>query len=220
MAQYTDQLEPQWIHWAREIRAIAQTGLYFTSDENPNINNRIFDQKRYARLLELSADIIANHGDIHKDSLLNSFAMESGYITPKVDVRAAIFEGDEILLVQDSAERSWSMPGGWADINVSPSKMVEREVLEESGIVSKTIKIIGLYEANHDRDPVSVFHAYKIVFLCERTGGDLRGSEETSAVRYFPMKELPEMKGPRSNLEQVMEAYQHHLDPDRLAYFE
>jgi ADP-ribose pyrophosphatase YjhB (NUDIX family) len=220
MAHSPVHLEPQWMIWAREIRAIAQTGLYFALDENANENNREFDQQRYTQLLELSADIIANHTDINKISLLRSFNLESGYVTPKIDVRAAIFDDDSILLVQDRIEGSWSMPGGWADVNELPSKMIEREVVEESGIISKTIKIVGIYEANHDREPVSVFHAYKIIFLCERLGGEPTCSEETSSVRFFPIDSLPELTGPRTNTRQVLEAYQHHINTSRPSYFE
>jgi ADP-ribose pyrophosphatase YjhB (NUDIX family) len=220
MAHSPEQVEPQWILWAREIRAIAQTGLHYSKDANHSDLNPVFDQQRYSRLLELSADIIANHCDISKYSLLQSFNKENGYITPKIDVRAAIFDNQRILLVQDRTEGSWSMPGGWADINKLPSKMVEREVLEESGIITKAIKIIGIYEANRDREPISIFHAYKIIFLCDKLGGDPRGSEGTSAVQFFSIDALPELTGPRTNSKHVMEAYQHHINPGRPTFFE
>jgi ADP-ribose pyrophosphatase YjhB (NUDIX family) len=220
MAHSPDQLDSQWMLWAREIRALAQTGLYFSKELDPGEHNRVFDQQRYIRLMELSAEIIASHSDITKCSLLHSFNLENGYITPKIDVRAAIFKEDNILLVQDRKEGSWSMPGGWADVNELPSKMVEREVLEESGIISKAIKIIGIYEANRDREPLSVFHAYKIIFLCKILGGETRGSEETSSVQFFPMDQLPALTGPRTITKHVVEAFQHHISPGRPTYFE
>jgi ADP-ribose pyrophosphatase YjhB (NUDIX family) len=220
MAHTPNGSEPQWMIWAREIRAIGQTGLYFSKTINHSESSAVFDQQRYSRLVEISAEIIETHSDISKTALLQTFNREAGYITPKIDVRAAVFEADNLLLVQDRKDQTWSMPGGYADINELPSRMVEREVLEESGITAKAIKIVGVYEANRERNPLSVFYAYRIIFLCQRLGGELRSSEETSSVKLFAMDELPELSGPRTNLDHVVEAYQHHIHPDRSTYFE
>lgn len=206
--------------WAQEIRAIGQTGLYFSKTVQQSETSAVFDQQRYTRLVELSAEILEKHSDISKNTLLHSFTREAGYITPKIDVRAAIFNVDSILLVLDRKDQTWSMPGGYADINEPPSKMVEREVLEESGIIAKAVRIVGIYESNRDRKPLSVFYAYRIIFLCKMLGGEPRGSAETSSVKFFPIDKLPELTGPRTNSVHVAEAFQHHINPDRPAYFE
>ncbi len=117
-------------------------------------------------------------------------------------------------------DHCWSLPGGFADVNELPSKMIEREVLEESGIVAKAKKVIGIYDANHDREPLAVHHAYKIIYLCEKTGGALHGSNETVTARYFSIDELPIFSETRTDIRHVQEAYQHLLDPQRPAFFE
>ncbi len=211
---------PQWLTWAREIEAIAQTGLHFTSEESQPELGKIFDHQRYARLLEIASEIYTSHTDISKNQLLKIFQSERGYATPKIDVRAALFNGKEILLVQEKVDQCWSMPGGWADVGEIPSKMIEREVLEESGIMAKAKKVVGIYDANRDNKPLAVYHAYKIVYLCERVGGTLQGSDETVTARYFPIDRLPAFSGTRTDARHVQEAYEHFLDPQRLTYFE
>ncbi|MGA9398146.1 MAG: NUDIX hydrolase N-terminal domain-containing protein, partial [Anaerolineaceae bacterium] len=146
---------PQWLFWAREIEAIAQTGLHFASGQDQTDVGRMFDRQRYSRLMEIAAEIYAAHTDISKFNILNSFQSEKGYATPKVDVRAALFDNNKILLVQERVDQRWSMPGGWADVDEMPSKMIEREVLEESGIVAKAKKVVGIYDANHDCEPLA-----------------------------------------------------------------
>jgi ADP-ribose pyrophosphatase YjhB (NUDIX family) len=211
---------PKWIAWAREIEAIAQTGMHFSSDDNQPEDGKIFDHQRYSRLLEISTEIFTSHTDIPKLKLLKNFLSERGYATPKIDVRAAIFESNHILLVQEKVDHCWSMPGGWADVNEVPSKMIEREILEESGLIAKAEKVVGIYDANHDREPLTVYHAYKIVYLCRQVDGSLRGSDETITARFFPIDQLPPFSGTRTDERHVKEAFQHSLDPGRPTYFE
>src|SRR5512147_2882008 len=116
---------PQWLIWAQEIFSLSQSGITYSG--NP------YDIERYKRLQEITAEIIASQSEITKESVLESFSMQTGYITPKVDVRGAVLRGGKILLIQERADGKWAMPGGWADLGDSPSSMVEREVWEESG---------------------------------------------------------------------------------------
>jgi ADP-ribose pyrophosphatase YjhB (NUDIX family) len=211
---------PQWLTWAREIEAIAQTGLHFSSEHIDPEQDREYDQQRYSRLIEIASEIYEKHSQIEKTRYIESFNAEQGYATPKIDVRAAIFEENKILLVQEKVDHSWSMPGGFADVNELPSKMIEREVFEESGIIAKAKKVVGIFDANHDREPLAVHHAYKIIYLCEITGGLLRGSNETVSSRFFPVDELPVFSETRTDLRHIWEAYQHILDPNRPAFFE
>lgn len=211
---------PQWLLWAREIEAISQTGIHFSNDDGRTDRGKVFDHERYARLQEIATEIFAANTDISSKEMLTSFHSDLGYATPKIDVRAAIFKGNNILLVQERVDQHWSMPGGWADVNEPPSKMIEREVLEESGIIAKAWKVVGIYDANHDQEPLAVYHAYKLIFLCEAIGGKLSGSNETVTAQYFPIDQLPPFSGTRTDSRHVQEAYLHYLDPNRLAYFE
>ncbi len=202
----------RWLEWAREIQAISQTGLYFCCNE--------FDQIRYRRLLDISSEIFAEYTGVSSERMQSLFLDETGYATPKVDVRAAIFRDGKILLVKEKMDGLWSMPGGWADVNEAPSAMVAREVREESGLDVRVDKLIGVFEANRDRDPVQVYHAYKVVFLCEILGGEMRTSNETTAVDLFPEDQLPPFSAQRTPPRVVEEAFAHLRDPQRPARFD
>lgn len=203
---------PRWLDWAREIQAIGQSGLHFCKDE--------FDRQRYSSLISLSAEILSEYMQVPANTLETSFLSQEGYATPKVDVRAAVFHEGQILLVQERSDGGWSMPGGWADINEPPSAMVEREVREESGFNVRAKKIVAVYESNHDREPLRVYHAYKVVFLCQLINGSAQSSIETSAVQFFPLDQLPKFSPYRTTQRMVTEAYAHLHDPNRPAAFD
>ena len=203
---------PTWLLWAREIQAIGQTGLQFSVSE--------YDRQRYQRLVVLAAEIFTDQTGQDITAFRQSFDMQSGYATPKVDVRAAVFNGDQILLVQERTDQRWSMPGGFADVNEPPSAMIEREVREESGYLVKARKLVGVYESNHDRHPLEVYHVYKLVFLCDLVGGNPEKSFETLDVGMFPLDQLPELSLGRTTSRFIQEAYVHWLAPDRPTAFD
>ena len=151
---------PKWLSWGREIQALAQTGLTYAEND--------FDQLRYQRLQEISAGIISEHTGLSIPELVQDFDGQMGYATPKVDVRGAVFKDGQLLMVKEKADGTWAMPGGWADVGDLPSAGAEREILEETEIIAKAIKIIGVYDANRFGD-LSLHHAYKLLFLCFST---------------------------------------------------
>jgi ADP-ribose pyrophosphatase YjhB (NUDIX family) len=208
-----ERIEPRWLAWAREIQAIAQSGLTFATGE--------YDIVRYQQLMELAAEITADHLGADKGTLHKNFLAQSGYATPKVDVRGAIVRDGKILLVQEKVDGNWCMPGGWADVGESPSAMVVREVREESGLIVVPRKVIGVFDANRAGErPVALYHAYKIVFLCDVLSGEPRGSDETLDARYFSFDEIPPLSGTRTEQRHLVEIRAHLADPLRPAAFE
>lgn len=207
-----DSSPSQWLLWGRELHAIGQTGLYYSQNE--------FDRIRYQRVAEIAGSIISSLGSLPLEPLKIALNAQPGYVTPKVDVRGAIFHEDQILMVKEWSDGKWSLPGGYADVNEAPSRMVEREVWEESGLVVKAAKLVGVYESNHDRQPVEVFHAYKLLFLCDWIEGSLTPSIETPEVRFFSLDALPEFSPCRTRLDHIQEAYAHLKDPNRPAVFD
>ena len=203
---------PRWLDWAREIQALSQTGL--TYSDNP------FDTQRYGRLAELAAEIVHSRTGFATESILQDFRSQPGYATPKVDVRGAALREDKILLVQEGVDERWCMPGGWADVGDTPSEMVVREVWEESGFQVVPTKVVGIYDANRSGRPIEFYHAYKIVFLCEITGGEPRPSEETLDVGFFSFDELPPLSSSRTNERHLAEVRAHVGDPLRPAAFD
>ena len=186
---------PKWLEWAREIQQLCQTGLAF-SESN-------YDTQRYKQLTKLAADIVASHSELDKNSLTERFIAHPGYATPKIDIRAAIIQDDKILLVQEAMDNRWAMPGGWADVGESPSEAIIRETKEESGLDILPKKIVGVYDANCDGRPLELFHAYKIVFLCDVADGVLTKSDETIDVKYFGFDNIPPLSMSRTNQKHI-----------------
>jgi hypothetical protein len=110
---------------AKELAAISQTGAHFSKDE--------YDLHRYRRVSELASILLSGCSDVSPQELYAWSREKFGYATPKVDVRAFISDGERVLLIREDADQGrWTLPGGWADVNESPSEAVLREVEEES----------------------------------------------------------------------------------------
>lgn len=203
---------PKWLEWARAIQAMAQTGLTFSKNE--------FDAERYQRLLEIAAEMVESQTDLSKEKILINFSNQTGYATPKVDVRGAVVQEGKILLVQERSDGRWSMPGGWADIGDVPSQAVVREVREESGFKVRVDKVIALLDANRFIfAPLEFYHAYKIIFLCSLAGGKARPSNETLAAEFFDPAKLPPLSPMRTDRQMVKEVFAHVQDPARPTAF-
>jgi len=197
---------PDWLSLGRELFSLAQAGLTYCHSE--------YDLERYRRLREISAQVLAAQTDLQADAVLTSLSLQSGYATPKVDVRAAVFKDDRILLVREESDRCWTMPGGWADLGDSPSASILREVREESGFDVRVEKLVAVLDANRmPGSPMELYHAYKLLFLCTLTGGEARPSHETPQVDFFPPDSLPPISPFRTSLRMIQAAVAHHADP-------
>lgn len=201
----------QWIEWAREIFSLSQAGLTYSKNE--------FDLERYRRLQEITAEMIASQSELEKQSVLESFSMQVGYATPKIDVRGAVVHEGRILLIQERADGRWSMPGGWADLGNPPASVAEREVWEESGYRVKAEKVIAVLDANRIA-PMEFYHAYKLIFLCRLVGGEPRISHETLAVDFFDPNKLPPLSLFRTDEAMLQEVFAHVHDPLRRTAFD
>jgi ADP-ribose pyrophosphatase YjhB (NUDIX family) len=208
----TETNPPRWLEWAREIQALGQTGLTYSEDD--------YNTQRYRRLMEIAAEIVQSHTELPKEPVLQGFLEQPGYATPKVDVRGAAIRDGKILLVQERSDERWCMPGGWADVGDLPSEMVIREVWEESGFQVVPKKVIGVYDANRGGIPLEFYHAYKIILLCEITGGKARPSSETLAVDFFSPDDLPPLSLARTNKRHLVEVFAHYQDHNRPAAFD
>ena len=208
----TDNLMPKWLEIAREIQQLAQTGTAFAVTD--------YEKKRYKRLTEITAEIVEHHTTLEKESVQKVLMNHPGYATPKVDVRAAIIKDGKILLVQETTDNCWAMPGGWADVGDIPSEVAVRETKEESGYDVKPIKVIGVYDANRLGGYLELFHAFKIIFLCELIGGEAKISDETLDVQFFDLNNLPPLSLNRTNDKHIKEIKLHLDNPDRPTYFD
>jgi len=207
-----DEKPPRFLMWAREIQALAQTGLHYAQDK--------YQRDRCQRLMEIAAEMISQNAGVDYRPLLNSFNAQIGYATPKIDVRAAVFRERKLLLVRERMDGEWTMPGGWADVGDTPSRAAEREAWEESGFHVRALKVVGVYDANRT-NPLEVFHAFKIVFLCKILDGEARPSDETSEVEFFEKEAIPTVfsRG-RTTARQISDVFMALRNPDYPTVFD
>lgn len=192
----------KWLEWAMEIQSIAQAGLTYGHDE--------FDKERYERLREISAEILAYKTDMTVEKVKDLFCNETGYQTPKVDTRAAVFENGKILLVHEKDGR-WSLPGGWCDVDQSVAENTVKETMEEAGMEVKPTKLIAVQDRNKHNTPVYAYGVVKIFVMCTLIGGSFVENIETTEIKYFARNEIPENlsneKVTREQVEMCFDAY-------------
>jgi ADP-ribose pyrophosphatase YjhB (NUDIX family) len=191
--------QTEWVGWVARLQAIAQAGLEHT--DGP------YDRERYAALHALATEIAAAHLELptpaERMALDELLAGDGGYPTPKVDVRALVRRGREVLLVRERADGRWSLPGGWADVGWSPAAMVEREVAEESGFQVRARRLLALWDRSlHNPGPFP-HSVYKVAVACDLLGGEARASIETLAAGWFPPDALPELSTGRTTAAQI-----------------
>ena len=198
---------PEWVQWAQRLQAIAQNGLAYA--RNP------FDVERFNQVRQVAAEMLASGSDsVRVESLVELFQRNFGYATPKVDVRAAVFHKSRILLVKERVDDAWTLPGGWADVGDAPSVAALREVREESGYQATVKKLAAVYDRElHDHPPYP-FHAYKLFFVCELTGGEARTSIETTAVHFFAEDNIPPLSLSRVTPVQIRHMFDHYRHPE------
>jgi ADP-ribose pyrophosphatase YjhB (NUDIX family) len=177
--------DPGWLTWTREVQAIAQIGLAFSKDP--------YDLDRYAALRRLSARIMAEHTGADLGRIEGLFDAETGYATPKLGVRGAVFDdAGRILMVRETAdEHRWALPGGWADVNQTAAQSVVREVFEESGYHVRAVKLAAVWDRARQAHPPAAFSVVRMFFVCALEGGEPRTSLETSEVGWFAESGIP-----------------------------
>jgi hypothetical protein len=173
----------KWLKWAIEIQGLAQSGLAYTTN--------VYDIERYERLREISAEMIEEKSNLNLEKVKDLFCNETGYQTPKIDTRAAIFKDNKILLVHEN-NGTWSLPGGWCDVLESVKSNTIKEVKEEAGLDVKATKIIAVQDRNKHNRPIYVYGVCKIFVMCEIIGGEFKENIETTEMKYFALDELPE----------------------------
>ncbi len=185
----------KWLKWAMEIQSLAQAGLAYT--ENP------YDIERYERLREISAEIVAEKSNISLDKVERLFCNETGYQTPKLDTRAAIFKDNKILLTHEN-NGTWSLPGGWCDVLESVKSNTVKEVKEETGLDVEAVKIISIQDRNKHNKPQYAYGVCKVFVLCNIIGGKFIKNIETTETKYFSLEEIPSnLAEEKTNKEQI-----------------
>ncbi len=195
---------------ARRLLAVAHTGLHYTKVE--------FERERYQEIAQIAAELIGNSEHYGAQQILDAWRMEDGYITPKLDVRGALFResgrGHEVLLVRERSDGKWTVPGGFADVNEAPSMSILKEIEQESGFSARTLKLAAVHDRNKHNYPPFMFHLWKLLFVCEITGGAARLSNETDGVEFFALDALPPLSTGRITVPQIQLLHRHHVNAD------
>jgi ADP-ribose pyrophosphatase YjhB (NUDIX family) len=173
---------------AQRLQAIAQAGLEYAATA--------YDLERYQEVRTLSARLLEDLTDEPYEKIIRLFASETGYQTPKVDIRAVLFRGtDQILLVREKVDRGrWTLPGGWADVGYTPFEVAVKEAQEETGLIVRPVRLLALLDKRKHTHPLQPWYVYKAFILCEVEGGELEQETiETAGARWFRKDELSDL---------------------------
>ncbi len=194
----------KWLELAIEIQSLAQAGLAYTDN--------CYDIERYERLREISAEMISMKSGISIEKVKDLFCNETGYQTPKLDTRAAIFKDGKILLTHEN-NGTWSLPGGWCDVDQSIASNTEKEVLEEAGFTVTAEKIIALQDWRKHNVINYAYGVLKVFVLCRYEHGNFEENIETTGISFFSKKDIPDHlaveKCTREQILMCFEAYEH-----------
>jgi ADP-ribose pyrophosphatase YjhB (NUDIX family) len=186
-------LENEILKIARRVQSISQAGLHYAENS--------FDRQRYEELRELSVQLAAAVSDAKIDKIRDLFTTETGFQTPKVDIRSVVLKDNKVLLTRERCDGKYSLPGGFADINYTPGQVAVKEVLEETGLNVRVNRVLAIVDTDRHNFPPLEYHYYKIVLLCDLIGGTLSDSDETSEAGFFDFDNLPELSEKRNNPE-------------------
>lgn len=201
---------------AKRLQSIAQAGIFYSEDKP-------FDRERYEEISELSVQILSNLTDEPIEKIGNLFTQErDGYQTPKVDIRAVVFnELGEILMVKEKVDGCWALPGGWADVGYTPAEVAVKEVREETGLEVKPVRLVAVMDKRNHAHPPEGWYVYKIFILCEKIGGYiLPNTTETSDIQYFSLSNLPPLSEPRNVISQIKMMFEYRDDDKKEVYFD
>lgn len=185
---------PKWLNWAVELQALAQAGLFYSKD--------IYDIERFHRIREIAAEMLTDPSGLPLEQVQDLFCSETGYQTPKLDTRAAVFQNDRILLVQEN-NGLWSLPGGWVDVELSVGESAVKEVREEAGLDVRARQIIAVQDRKKHNPEIYAYNITKVFILCELLGGSFRPNSETIDSGYFSMDDLPPLSENKNTKQQI-----------------
>ena len=183
-----------WLSWAKELQFLAQAGLAYSKDP--------YDQERFERIREIAAEMVACRTEIPLEKVKDLFCSETGFQTPKLDCRGVIVKDGKILLVQEN-NGTWSLPGGWVDVDQSVGDNTEKEVLEEAGLWVKAVRLLALQDRNRHNRPVYAYGIAKAFVQCQVLEGEFVPNLETVDSRYFSLDELPQLAEEKTTREQI-----------------
>ena len=197
--------------YAQRIQALAQAGLAYSTNA--------YDLERFQELRGLSAALLGGISDEPLEKIVRVFASETGYQTPKVDVRAVVFdEAGRVLLVRETADGGrWTLPGGWADVGYTPFEVAVKETLEEAGLTVRAVRLLALFDKRKHQHPAQPWYVYKAFVRCQVTDGELlQETAETGGAGWFALEEVRgmELSTDRVTMEQMETMFRFVKEPE------
>jgi len=205
-------MDKSWLDWVIELQAIAQAGLYYSKD--------VYDLERFERIREITAEMMSMKSGLSVEIVKNLFCNETGYQTPKMDTRAAVFQDGKILLVKEKATDTWSLPGGWLDVNESVKSNTIKEVREEAGLEVEAVKLIAVQDRDKHNKPKYAYGICKIFILCNIISGSFKSNSETSESGFFAVDNLPLLSEAKNTAEQINMCFEAYHDNNWVVPFD
>jgi ADP-ribose pyrophosphatase YjhB (NUDIX family) len=202
----------KWLEWAKRIQALSQAGLAFSKD--------VFDIERFQELRKISEEMMQEYTGLEMKKIKDLFTNESGYPTPKIDVRGVVFKDNKILMVKEKIDNRWSLPGGFCDIGLSPAENIIKEIKEESGYDVAPKKLLALFDMNKHPHPPQPYHYYKLFIQCEIIGGQARSGLETKGISFYSENQLPPLSLGRNTESQIKMLFEFLRNPNKEAIFD
>ncbi len=203
----TNDTQEKWIQWVKDLQAVAQAGLYYGGTD--------FDKERYQQIRDIAAEMMVDITEMPIDKVKDLFCNETGYQTPKLVTRAAVFKEDRILLVKENYGK-WALPGGWVDPGVSVLENAVKEVQEESGFSCTADFIIAVQEKDRHNERTHPFPETAIFVHCTPQGGSFEENLETIGCRFFGRDEIAgiDFDAGKTSPEQIEMCFAAHDNPD------
>jgi ADP-ribose pyrophosphatase YjhB (NUDIX family) len=187
----------------KKIQSLSEIGTHYSKND--------FDLLRYKEISDLCFSVLGQMTDLPEEELKVKMIETDGYKTPKVDVRAVVFnDKDEILMVREKIDDCWSMPGGWADIGYTPSEVAVKESREEAGAEVKPVRLLGILDKRCHDHPADIYYIYKVFIECDFISWVGSDNMETSDYGFFSLENLPPLSTPRNTIAQMRTLFDYH----------
>jgi len=204
--------QEELLNFAKRLKSISDIGMLYSKDE--------YDRERYNEIMEISYQLMQGATGTELSSLKELFLLNKDYPTAKVDIRALVIKDDAVLLVKESADNKWSLPGGWADIGYSPKEVLIKECKEETGLEVIPQKLLAIFDKRFHPHPPQAFYVYKMIFHCKAVSTDISKGFDVLDVAYFDINNLPALSTDRILESQVKLAFEKAMMPNSEAYFD
>jgi 8-oxo-dGTP diphosphatase len=122
-----------------------------------------------------------------------------------------IHKGKVLLVIRGKSPSlgKWGIPGGAVEVGETVEQAVVREVMEETNVVVKPVKLIKVFDTiSHDSEGKVRVHYVLLEYLCEYVSGEVKAASDAPDAKWVPLKEMDSidmMENTRRFVKQVAE---------------